>query len=44
MRDNETEPSAFTKGCGVTVLILGIGLVAGVIYVLFMFGSWIGGQ
>lgn len=33
MRDNETDDSAKLAGCGMTVIV-----------VLFMFGSWIGGQ
>lgn len=48
MRDNETDDSAKLAGCGLTVLVvialITLGLAAAVIFVLFMFGSWIGGQ
>lgn len=48
MRDNETDDAVKLAGCGMTVLVMialiALGLAAAVIFVLFMFGSWIGGQ
>lgn len=48
MRDNETDDAVKLAGCGMSVLIvialIALGLAAAVIFVLFMFGSWIGGQ
>ena len=48
MTDNEEQPRRKLGGCGVTVLgvILAIvlGIAAGVIYTLFMIGSWVGQQ
>lgn len=48
MRDNETDDAVKLAGCGMTVIVvialIALGLAAAVIFVLFMFGSWIGGQ
>jgi len=46
MTDTNERPRL--NGCGMTVLFtvlsIVLGLAAGVIFVLFMFGSWLGGQ
>lgn len=48
MTNNEEQPKAKLNGCGVTavgvILAIVLGVAAGVIYTLFMIGSWIGGQ
>lgn len=48
MRDNETDTNNKVAGCGLTVIavlaLIGLSLAAAVIFVLFMFGSWLGGQ
>lgn len=44
----DSDERASLNGCGMTVLftvlLVVLGLAAGVIFVLFMFGSWLGGQ
>lgn len=48
MNDSESETERKIAGCGLTILaflaVAVLGIVAGVVYVLFMAGSWIGGQ
>lgn len=48
MTDNEEQPRRKLGGCGVTtlgvILAIVLGIAAGVIYTLFMIGSWIGQQ